>query len=51
MSVFMDELFDELALPEVNFDLQMIADELKEALAAQQADDLYFDNMEGTYND
>lgn len=44
MSVFMDELFDELVLAEVNFKLQELSDQLKEELAAQQADDLYFDN-------
>lgn len=51
MSNFMDELFDELALPEVNFQLQEIADELRAELAAQQADELYFDNLEGTFNE
>jgi hypothetical protein len=52
MSVFMDDLFDELAMPEVNFELQEISEELKEALAEQQADQLYFDNQynEGTYS-
>lgn len=55
MSVFMDNLFDELAMPEVNFELQEMSDELKEELAAIQADELYFDNqftyVKGNYND
>ena len=45
MSVFLDELFDELSMPEVNFELQEISDQLKAELAAQQADELYFDSV------
>jgi len=39
----MDELFDELTMVEVNFDLQQVAEELKEELAALQADQLFLD--------
>lgn len=44
MTEFMDNLFEELAMLEVNFELQEVADQLKEQLAEIEADLLFFDN-------